>query len=501
MPKSPSGSERDRRVATFMEALEGALNRHGMAPPGSGVVVAVSGGPDSVALLHGLHRLAPGRSLRLSVAHLHHGLRGAAADGDARRVDRLAQGLALPCDIGRVDTAAEARRRRESLEAAGRRLRYRFLRATAARRDFRRVALGHQRNDNAELVLMNLLRGSGPLGLAGMPPVREGLFIRPLLDVDRSAVMDFLDAIGAEHGEDETNHRLDHRRNWVRRVLLPLLAAEANPAVVDALNRTAAIARAEEEWLGPLVEGLLEGALRACDTDRVVLDRAALSALAPAARRRVLRAAVGRLRPNLHRLALVHVDAAAALADRPDRTRRLHLPHRLQVIGTATRIEIRRLPHSLRRPVPATPPAFRYEMAAPGRLDLPELSMVLEAERRPPAHPGGLPAGQWTAFFDMDAVGFPLVVRSAVPGDRFRPSGAGGRRKVARFLIDQKVPRHRRWRFPVVESRGRIIWLAGQRIAAAVEAPVTASMTLAVTFRPAAGAAAAPPHPRKESAE
>lgn len=499
MPKSPSDSETGP-VARFLDRLEGNLDRHRLTAPGDRVLVAVSGGPDSIALLHGLHRLAPRWRLQLAVVHLHHGLRGDAADQDRRRVIRLARRLSLGCDVRQVDAAAVARQQGESLETAGRRLRYDFFATVARHRACRRIAVGHQRNDNAELVLMNLLRGSGPLGLAGMAPLHGDTVIRPLLSIDRQTILSFLAAIGAEYGEDETNRHLHHRRNWIRHVLLPLLAAETNPSIVDALNRTATIVRDEEAWLAPMVSKQLAEVLRSAGGNALVLDRVALASLAPAARRRVLRAAIGRLRPDLQRIGLAHVEAVDALALRPGPPRRLHLPHRLEVIGDATRLEIRRRSAPLRRPVEDL--FYHHVLGGPGRLALPVLKTVAEAaiSAAPPTRPG-LTAGQWTAFFDMEVVGFPLVVRSVQPGDRFRPLGAGGRQKLAKFFIDHKVPRHLRRRFPVVESRGQIIWLAGQRIAAAVEAPVTASMTLAVTFRPAAGAAAAPPHPRKESAE
>jgi len=295
--------------------------------------------------------------------------------------------------------------------------------------------------------------------------------------------MAFLGAIGAEWGEDETNRRLDHTRNWIRRVLLPLMAARTNPAIVETLNRTAAIARDEEDWLAGLVSDLYRSCLLVETRDRVVLDVDLLRQMAPAARRRVLRHAIGHLRQDLHRIGLVHIDAVAALMAGPGSARRIDLPHRLRVTAAGGHLEIRRMDTPLRRK--ANPQAFRHEIAAPGRIAIPELGLEARATvlSGPPPEPG-LDAGQWSALFDIKTVSFPLIVRSAVSGDRFRPLGAGGRQKVAKFFIDHKVPRPLRPGFPVVESGGRIVWLAGQRLAEAVGASNASAGILSLVLRP-----------------
>ncbi len=485
MPPSPSGSSEDQRIVGFLAAVEDSLSRHGLVAPGDRVLVALSGGPDSVALLCALHRLAPRRGIRLAVAHLHHGIRGAAADADVIRCRRLARDLGLAFITGRVDVPAEAQRAGLSLETAARQLRYAFLTEAAAAHGCRKIALGHQKNDNAELVLMNLIRGSGPLGLAGMPPARQDGFIRPLLEIGRRQIIDFLEAIGAGWAEDETNRHLDHTRNWVRQVLLPLIAERANPAVADALHRTARIAREEELWLAAIVRDLYRSSVVAETTGRVVLDTAVLEQMPPAARRRVLRCAIGRLREDLHRIGLAHIEAALALMADAGRARRLDLPHRLRIQATAGRLEILRCDTAcLRQPV--NPPAFRYALEGPGRIAIPELAVeaLASIESGPPSETD-LGAGQWSAFFDIHTVSFPLIVRSAVSGDRFHPLGAGGRQKVAKFFIDHKIPRPLRQTYPVVESGGRIVWLAGQRLAEAAGARPGYDSAIRLVIRPA----------------
>ncbi len=472
-------------TARFLADIEKSIVNHGMLAAGDAVLVAVSGGPDSVALLLALGQLAPARGWRLTAAHLHHGLRGAAADADARFVTQLTRRLGVALITEKVDTQAEARRRKLSIETAGRRLRYQFLNRCAHRHGCRRIALGHHCNDNAELVLMNLIRGAGPLGLAAMPPVRDRRFIRPLLDVDRRRILAFLNAMGAAYREDETNRHLHHTRNWVRRVLLPLIAKRINPAVVAALNRTAAIIRDEEDWLASLTGDLFEQVVQSSEPQRVALHAAALARLHPAAQRRVLRHALERVYPDRHSIRHDHIEAISALAQVQAGPRRLHLPHRIEVVADARSILLHRSTTPLRQPPPPAP-AFCYEAAGPGVLHLVELALTVEISiRQTPLPAMGLSAGQWSAFFDMGAISFPLVVRSVVAGDHFRPLGAGGTQKVAKFLIDHKVPRSLRCTYPVVESNGKIVWLAGLRIAEGVSAVAASPRALALVFRPA----------------
>ncbi|MEE4607744.1 MAG: tRNA lysidine(34) synthetase TilS [Desulfobacteraceae bacterium] len=483
MPPSPKGSSEDHTIDAFLAAVDDSLTRHRLVVRGDRILVAVSGGPDSVALLVALHRLAHAHGIALSVAHLHHGLRGPSADADACRVKDLATRLGLPLAERRVAAAAEARHRRVSLETAGRHLRYAFFQEAATVHRCGKIALGHQRNDNAELVLMNLIRGAGPLGLAAMPPIRGGRFIRPLLAIGREQILSFLKAAGVDYGEDETNRHLDHRRNWIRHVLLPLVAEQANPAIVDALHRTAAISGDEEAWLAQVAADLYQSVLVQETDDQVTLDSGALVRLALAARRRVLRHAMGRLCGDLHRITMAHVEAALALVAEKGRSRCLHLPRRLRLSAAGGQLDIRRLAVPLRQA--QAPAAWRHDLTCPGRIAIPELDLQAEAAVHfGPTSGGIVDAGHWSAFFDINAVSFPLIIRSAAPGDRFRPLGAGGRQKVAKFFIDHKVPRPLRPAFPIVESAGRIIWLAGQRLAEGVAAGSDGDRVLSLVFRP-----------------
>ncbi len=225
----------------------------------------------------------------------------------------------------------------------------------------------------------------------------------------------------------------------------------------------------------------------------------ALGRLHPAARRRVLRYALGQIHPDRHHIGWDHIEALCALILARGRPRRLHLPHRIEAQVDALKVVVGRSPRPLRRPA-GDAPVFCCRIEAAGVRAIPELGLTVAAAiQDAPPLARGLSAGQWSAFFDMGAVSFPLVVRSAAAGDRFRPLGAGGTQKVAKFFIDHKIPRPLRPTYPVVESRGEIVWLAGLRIGEGVGAPA-GGQALAMVFRPAA-APRAPAQSTKEPSE
>jgi tRNA(Ile)-lysidine synthase len=410
-----------------------------------------------------LAALAPAMRLRLGVAHFHHGLRGAAADRDARLVEQQATRAGFPFYYAQGDVDAHRRVHRQGLEEAARDLRYAFLEATARRHGFARIALGHHADDNAELVLMRLLRGSGPLGLSGMPSQRPGAtggltIVRPLIDKDRAAIDRFCRRHGLATREDASNRVLRFTRNRIRHDLLPRLRADYNPGIAAGLNRLAGLMRDEEDWLETLVAARLEALTVTVDADQIILDAAALARCHPAEQRRVLRAALRRVRGDLRRVGFEPLEALRRLvgADRGPRT--VDLPDDLCAERRGDRLRI-----GPPRPA-APPPAFAYTMPAAGRLRIAETGARLVLERRAHVAPEALrDAGQYVAYFDMDQIVFPITIRSFRPGDRFAPFGLQGTQKLKKYFIDHKIPRAERSRVPLVVSGGEIIWIAGLR--------------------------------------
>ena len=273
----------------MLDDIQRSFDRNAMARRGALVLVAVSGGADSIALLHALVHLRARFGLRLAVAHLHHGIRGAAADADARFVQRCAQRLGLPLVTERADVPRHARAEGVSLEMAARAARYAFLARAARQLHAAAVAVAHNADDQAETVLLRLARGAGPQGLGGMDPVsRQGglKIIRPLLGVSRPAIIAFLKAHRLRWREDASNRDPHFLRNRVRHEILPLLERRLNPQIRTALQRTAEVLREENKFLERLATQALP---QHTGPDRPTLSVTRLAALPLALRRRALR--------------------------------------------------------------------------------------------------------------------------------------------------------------------------------------------------------------------
>jgi tRNA(Ile)-lysidine synthase len=430
-----------------------AVARHGLIAPGDAVLVGVSGGPDSTALLHLLHARAARLRLRLAVGHLDHGLRPESA-GDAAAVARMAAVLGLACHLERADVEALRRRTRMSVETAAREARFDFFRRTAERHGYTRVALGHHAGDNAETLLLNLLRGSGRRGLGGIRPLRDGLYVRPLLRAQRRDIEAFLAARNLAFLSDHTNLDASIRRNRIRHELIPLLERDYRPGALAALSRAAELLAEEDAWIDELTAPLLTGLLRATAPGRLELEAAGFDRLPPAAQRRILRGALQRVQGGLRRVGFEHLEAARAGACR--------LPGGLRVTRTGTAIVIE---HSVApaRPGPAAPPPqWEYRLPACGTLRIPETGEVLRLAETPPTGAAG--GDPFRVLLDADALAFPLTLRNRRPGDRFHPLGAPGSQTLKKFFIDHKVPDEERRRCPLLVSGDRIVWVAGHRV-------------------------------------
>ncbi len=457
-----------REDDALLQAVQATLLREEMLESGDGVLIGVSGGRDSVALLALLAALAGPLDLRLAIAHFHHGLRGAAADQDARWVEQLAAAHGLPFHYARGDVRAYGKAFGLSVEEAARNQRYAFLVTVARRHGFRRIALGHHADDNAELVLMRLLRGSGPRGLAGIPPARpvtpgDLAIVRPLFDSDRRMIDRFCERYGFAAREDESNRCLAFTRNRIRHTLLPRLRADYNPNITAGLNRLARLLRDEERWLERLVAERLRTVSTADDAAGIRLDISALALDHPALQRRVLRAALQRVRGDLRRVGFEPIEAMRQLLGR----QLLGEGGREGVVDLPDDVHARREGRWLRigpRRAATPPVAFEYQMAAAGSVHIQETGVHLALKPMTRVDRDAIRrAGQSVAYFDMDKVVFPIVIRNFRPGDRFVPFGLKGTQKLKKFFIDHKIPRSERRRHPLVVSGGEIIWIAGLR--------------------------------------
>jgi len=434
------------------------IRRRGWLHGGEVVLVAVSGGADSVALLDVLFSLRDALRLSIEVAHVHHGLR-AEADADAEFVRRLAASLGAPFHLERVAVRREPPW--EGLEAEARRARHAALLARAAAVGAHRVAMGHTADDQAETVLMRLLEGAGPRGLAGIAPGR-GLVIRPLLEVRRRDIAAHLASRELGWVEDASNRDTRFLRSRLRHDVIPFLEGAFGPHVVASLCRSAAASRALVDDLERLASSEL-GRVAATGPAGVVLPIDALSSRSEELAVQILIEAAARLGETRPRRAATQRALRRLLGERP--------PRRAVRVGD---LAVERSGRWLRVGPVLLPALLPRRVDVPGCADLSEVGLRLTARCFERSADYAIPRDARRAAFDADRVPPALAVRGRRAGDRMAPFGGPGERRLKSLLIDAGIPRWERARVPLVEAAGDILWVAGvRRGRAAIVGPET----------------------------
>ena len=442
----------------ILDCVLQTIRRHSLIPPGARVLVAVSGGSDSVALAHLLHRLSKTEEFKVrGIIHLHHGLRGEAADEDARATWELADDLQVPYHETRVDVRAMAHGRGNSIEEAGRAARLAFFEETAKRVGADRVAVGHHQDDQAETFLLRILRGAGTRGLSSIYP-RYGVVIRPLLELSKRALRDFLDAESIKFRNDETNNDLTIPRNRIRHELLPYLRENFTQGISAILAREAHVARQDADWLDDATD---QASTRVVEMREnvVTLDARELLVLPPALAWRVVKRALGTFACDRF-ISLDHVEAVMGLTTSGNECS-VSLPgQRAVIVNGSIHLELAEVAMT------AEPVEFSYMLPVPGEV------LVEESGRRIKATLGKVPdrsrlcnRSELVAV-DAEKMAGPMTVRGRRPGDRLRPLGSPGKRSLQDLFVDRKVSRASRDRVPVVtDSDGRIVWVVGLTVA------------------------------------
>ncbi len=439
------------------ERIQQAERRYGLLADARGVLVGVSGGQDSLALLHALVVMDE-VTAEVAAIHVHHGMRGDEADADEAAVRAICEALGVECLVARRDVPAEAARSGLNAELAGRRARYEEYERAAREHGFDRIATGHTGSDRAETLLLNLLRGAGLRGMTSIPP-RRGVIIRPLICATRLETGDYCRRHGLPIRTDRTNLDPDHaRRNALRLQIMPLVE-ESFPGAEAALMRACEAAEEELAWTEPLIRAWLEDATIAADAGKLELRAAGLARLPEGARHRLIVSALEDTRGDLAELGREHVEAIGTLATRAHSGAAIELPGPWRARREYERVVIERAREE---------DAFAEEWAPlsiPGEATLRERRVTVYAEPGiAPAELGGEDAS--VAWVDAGGLRGGLVLRSVRPGDRFVPLGMTGSKKLQDFFVDEKVPRRLRARAAVVtDGDGRIVWVVGHRIA------------------------------------
>ena len=444
-----------------LSAFEHKLLKHakqlGLLSSGDRVVVAVSGGPDSVALLQVLCSWRNRLELKLAVVHVEHGLRGEESLEDATFVEQLARQLGLPFYLKRINLQSLLRKRKgESVQAVARERRYAQLQAVAREWRGTKIAVGHTQDDQAETVLLSMLRGAGLAGLSGMPAQREPYVIRPFLQVSRSEILEYLDKKRRGFRVDSSNESPKYTRNRLRRELIPLLKT-FNPNVVSVLSRQAAILREEHQYLDEVAKASLESVEVSRTKDRVIWSRSRLLAFPVPIQRRMILLTVEALWQKSNPLGFETVETLLQ-----------HVVHGtsgssgcfagLEVVREYDRVTFVKAGRNSR---------LQREWSCvwpfPGSIHWPVTGQTIEGKIKVVKT---IPSrrNDSVAYLDADRFSHELVVRSWKPGDYFFPFGMGGRRKkIQDFFSDVKIHQAERNTVPLVVAPEGILWVGGYR--------------------------------------
>jgi tRNA(Ile)-lysidine synthase len=439
----------------MLKKIEAAINRFQMLHAGDLVVIGVSGGPDSVALGHVLTRLQKKYHLRLHVAHLDHMFRGQESREDARFVARLATAWGVPVTVASRNVPVLVAETGMSPQDAARQVRYQFLQEVADGLGAQKIAVGHHADDQAETVLLHLLRGSGPEGLAGMAPC-HGRLIRPLLGITRTEIEAYCCRHQLVTRSDPSNRKPVYLRNRVRLELLPLLR-DYNPQVTSALLRTANLLRDENDFLEQELDRLWPALTDNSCPGGVTVDVGQFVSLHPALQRRVVRRAFLSVQGSSAGLGWQHVDRVCTLGSKGTTGKMVELPHGVRVTKKYGQLIFQR------GVCENGVVAFYYRLQIPGETRLPVLGKVMAADLvAPPVLP--FKAKKNEAWLDYHKLAFPLCIRQRQPGDRFWPLGAAGPKKLKEYFINAKIPVAQRDLIPLVACAHEVVWVAGWRI-------------------------------------
>ena len=448
----------------FLNEIIDCIKKYKMITEKDTVLVGVSGGIDSISLLYSLYYLKDDLKCNLIVAHANHGLRGEQSDREAEFVKEIASELKMPYVREKIDVLGYMTEKGLSKQAAARELRYALFEKAARQYSANKVALGHTADDQAETVLMRLLRGSGAKGIAGIKPVRDGKIIRPLIEIKRDEIIEFVKEKGLKFVEDPSNLEPYYLRNKIRLELISLLKKEYNPNIVDTLRETAEIIGDEDEFLEDYCSKILSDVSSLKGSGLIEIDVLKLKNFHIAIQRRIIRIALKMLKGDLLRISAIHVEDILNSINKGFSGKSLFLPDGIRVLYEYDKLKLFREAEVEEE----AEVRFDIPLKIPGQtiLSKPEYKFIAEIISPVDFVAAGFSLrNKYTAFFDMDKLKGALRVRNRIEGDIFHPSGMKGSKKLKEFFIDEKIPRRERDSIPLIVLGNTILWIVGKRVA------------------------------------
>lgn len=413
----------------MIQKVKNTIEKYNLLQKSDRIVVALSGGPDSTALLVALHALSPEMDWELIVAHFNHGLRGRQSEADEKFSYELAQKLGLPFFSERMDKKIS--QKGISPEDFYRRQRYNFLEKIARYHKAQKIALGHNLQDQAETVLLNLLRGSGLAGLKGILPTRDAKFIRPLIETSREEIISFLEKSGIAYCRDSSNESMMYLRNQIRRELIPYLKEKYNPKIEENLARMAEILRVEDDFIQKQVEKVCRSRFVQQNQNCTSLKIGFLNKLSPAIRWRLFKTILEDLSPAKNGISFLHVMSVDNLTQKGETGKKIILPFKIEARREYDALVLERKTARMKRI------KYKYVIDVPGTVYVKERNLTVKTRL---LRKRGLDFTKKNIMFlDGDKIKWPLVIRNRRDGDRFQPLGMHGRQKIKDFFINNKV--------------------------------------------------------------
>jgi len=420
---------------------------------GDKVIVAVSGGPDSICLLDILNRLSHDLEISLIVAHYNHGLRKDEDECETQLVRNIAALLGIPFE---VEKASGHLKNSSSLEEKARGARYAFLEKIRNKHGAQKIAVGHNLNDQAETVLMRLLRGSGPSGLAGIPPVRDGIIIRPLIEIKRDEIMHHIKGTSLPFAMDSSNSDKRHLRNRMRLELVPMLL-NYQPNLLEHLGVLSKIIRDEDSLLESMASEWIKREAAITGPENISVSLQSINKLPDPLKNRVIRNIVKQVDGNIYPMEYDHVISVSELLDNEKPQCSVDLPNGIVVKRIYDRLQITASSDNEIR-------KYSYAVNNPGKIFLDDIGLRIQVDEIEGCLDYPANDSTSTAYLDADKLHYPLIARNFKPGDRFVPLGMTGHKKIKNFFIDLKVPSEKRELTPILTSGDKIVWVCGYRI-------------------------------------
>ncbi len=438
--------------SVLVSKVKATIKKHRLLNSDDRILVSVSGGPDSVALLSILQELKDEFQWNLEVAHINHKLRGKESEKDLEFVKQLAAKFGLEFHSTSVNTKKFAKDKKLSLEDTARQIRYAFLEKTAQKIKEDKIALGHTQNDQAETVLMRLFRGSGTLGLSGIP-IKRGKFVRPFLEVSREEVLTYLKRNKLSYRIDKSNLTAQFLRNRIRAKLLPWLKKEFNPEIVSTLSRTATILNEIGQYLDKETKKIFEK-LTQTGKNKILVNRQKFSNLDNIFKKNLVRYSWRKLTGDIYPLEFKQVERVLDLVETGQVGKRVNLKSGYWAELNSKHLVI--FKKQLRK--------YKIPVKFPGEFKLNGHNLKARIIERRKLPEKIQTKSENQAYLDWGKLKDPLNLRGFLPGDKFKPLGMKGNKKLSDFFTDSKIPRHKREETLLLTSKGKIAWIVGQRI-------------------------------------